>query len=373
MKCSYYEASLCRSCTELPHPYEEQLAHKQAQAQARLSAFGAERWLPPVASAPFGFRNKAKMAIGGSMELPTLGLLDQGGRGVDLMQCPLYPQPMQQALLPIREALIAARVPPYQVPLRKGEGKFVLLTEAPGTGELLLRFVLRSREAVERLGQQVPGLLTALPKLRVVSANLLPEHKAVTEGEIEIPLTDNQEITCRINDLDFKLTPRSFLQTNTEVAAALYRQAREWIDHAAPSAVWDLYCGVGGFACHAAAPGRQVTGVETTPEAIAAAKSGNAELNWICADAGDWASAQAAAPDCVIVNPPRRGIGVHLADWLDRSGAATVLYSSCNIDSLARDLGSLRHYEIDAARVFDMFPHTTHFETLVMLRRRKDA
>lgn len=368
MKCSYYEAALCRSCTELAQPYAEQLAHKQAQAQARLSMLGAEHWLQPFPSAESGFRNKAKMAIGGSMDAPTLGLLDQGGRGVDLMQCPLYPPSMQQALVPIREALIAACVPPYQLSLRKGEGKFVLLTEAPGSGELLLRFVLRSREAVERLAKQVPMLMNALPQLRVVSANLLPEHKAVTEGELEVLLTECSEIHCRINDLDFKLTPRSFLQTNTEVAAALYRQARTWIHQVSPSSVWDLYCGVGGFARHAAFAGRQVTGVETTPEAIAAAVSAAPDLNWICADATDWACAQSSAPDCVIVNPPRRGIGTRLANWIDQSAAKTVLYSSCNIDSLARDLGSLRHYEVKAAQVFDMFPHTSHFETLVMLQ-----
>jgi 23S rRNA (uracil747-C5)-methyltransferase len=369
VNCGYYEAAVCRSCTELPHPYVEQLAHKQAQAQARLSAVAVEKWLPPVASDQSGFRNKAKMAIGGSIDAPTLGLLDPGGHGVDLMRCPLYPASMQQALIPVREALIAARVPPYELAMRRGEGKYVLLTEAPGSGELLLRFVLRSREAVERLEKQVPALMAALPALRVVSVNLLPEHKAVTEGDTEILLSEQHELNCRINDLDFKLTPRSFLQTNTLVAAALYRQAREWVNRAAPTSVWDLYCGVGGFARHAMAPGREVTGVETTPEAIAAARSGAKDLNWVCADATDWACAQTKSPDCVIVNPPRRGIGARLATWLDQSGSKTVIYSSCNIDSLARDLGSLWHYQISAARVFDLFPHTTHFETLVMLER----
>jgi 23S rRNA (uracil747-C5)-methyltransferase len=373
VKCHYYSEALCRSCTELPRPYAEQLAHKQAQAQARLSAVAAESWLPPVPSAEAGFRNKAKMAIGGSVTAPTLGLLEPGGHGVDLMQCPLYPESMQRAFVPIREALIAAQVPPYELAMRRGEGKYVLLTEAPGTAELMLRFVLRSREAVARLGKQVPVLLAALPALRVVSANLLPEHKAVTEGEIEILLTDTTQVRCRINEFDFQLTPRSFLQTNTEVAAALYRQARDWIAQAAPARVWDLYCGVGGFARHAAAPSRVVTGVETTPEAIAAAEASEDQIRWICADATDWACAQSTAPDCVIVNPPRRGIGARLANWIDQSGAATVLYSSCNIDSLARDLGSLRHYRISAARVFDMFPHTTHFETLVKLERASGA
>lgn len=370
MKCAYYDDNRCRSCTELPRPYTEQLAAKQAAAEAALAPFAPSRWLPPVASAKTGFRNKAKMAIGGGVDAPTLGLIDAAGHGVDLANCPLYPASMQAAFAPIRDALAAARVPPYDLAQRRGEGKYVLLTEAPGTGELLLRFVLRSREALERLQRQLPALQAALPALRVVSINLLPEHKAVTEGDTEIVLTTDDQVRCRLNDVDFQLTPRSFLQTNSDIAAALYRQAREWIDAAAPASVWDLYCGVGGFALHAVRPGRTVVGIESTPEAIAAARAAQPEGEWIAADATTWASAQPRAADCVIVNPPRRGIGAELARWLEGSGARTLIYCSCNVASLARDLAALPGYRLDAARVYDMFPHSTHFETLVLLARR---
>ena len=372
MKCSYYDANACRSCTQLPVPYAEQLLGKQAIAEHALAAFAPASWLAPCASREQGFRNKAKMAIGGSCEAPTLGLLDPAGAGIDLMHCALYPDSMRAAFAPIRQALIAARVPPYQLDTRRGEGKYVLLTEAPGSGELLLRFVLRSREAIERIARQIPALQLALPMLRVVSVNLLPEHKAVTEGEREIVLTTIDHINCQLNDVRFRLTPRAFLQTHSAGAAALYAQAREWIELHSPARVWDLYCGVGGFAMHAAASGRKVVGVESASEAIDAARASHPAIDWVCADAVDWACAQTAVPDCVIVNPPRRGIGPRLAAWLDQSKAPLLLYSSCNIDSLARDLQALPHYRIDAARLFDLFAHTTHFETLVLLQRRSD-
>ena len=168
MKCAYYDAEQCRSCSELPLPYADQLARKQARAQDALAEFAPIEWLPPLASAEQGFRNKAKMAIGGSTDAPTLGLLAVDGSGVDLMQCALYPDSMRNAFEPIRQALVAARVPPYDLNTRRGEAKYVLLTEAPGSGELLLRFVLRSREAIERIGKQIPALQSALPMLRVV-------------------------------------------------------------------------------------------------------------------------------------------------------------------------------------------------------------
>ena len=369
MKCGYYDDARCRSCSELPQPYATQLAAKQASAEAALAPFAPHQWLPPVASAEAGFRNKAKMAIGGSVDAPTLGLIDAAGHGVDLSACPLYPPSMQAAFAPIRDALAAARVPPYDLGQRRGEGKYVLLTEAPGTGELLLRFVLRSRESLERLQRQLPALQASLSALRVVSVNLLPEHKAVTEGDTEIVLTEARQIRCRFNDVDLLLTPRSFMQTNSAIAAALYRQAREWIAAAAPSTVWDLYCGVGGFALHAAHLGRRVVGIESTPEAIDAARAASPSGEWIAADASDWARTQDRPAECVIVNPPRRGIGPDLAGWLDASGARTLVYCSCNIASLSRDLSALPSYRVGQARVYDMFPHSTHFETLVLLTR----
>ncbi|MFL6062037.1 MAG: methyltransferase domain-containing protein, partial [Marmoricola sp.] len=138
--------------------------------------------------------------------------------------------------------------------------------------------------------------------------------------------------------------------------------------------VWDLYCGVGGFALNLAAPGRSVTGVETSAEAVASARTAadrlGVEALFVAADATDWALGQRDAPDLVVVNPPRRGIGEELAGWLDGSRAEYVLYSSCNPETLARDLAAMPGFAAVGARVFDMFPHTDHVEVLTLLRRR---
>ncbi|GMU44213.1 MAG: methyltransferase domain-containing protein [Xanthomonadales bacterium] len=369
MNCAHFEAWRCRSCGELAQPYERQLAAKQARAQTLLWMIDPAAWLPSCPSPEHGFRNKAKMAIGGSTIKPTLGLLDAAGHGVDLGDCALYPPGLAAVFEAVRTALVAARVPPYELASRRGEGKYVLLTQVPGSDDLLLRFVLRSREALSRLRAQLPVLRTQLPALRVASVNLLPEHKAVTEGAIEILLTDESEVHGRWGDVAFRLTPRSFLQTNTPVATALYAQARDWIARAAPARAWDLYCGVGAFALHAAAEGIAVTGVESTPEAIAAARAAHPAGDWIVADAAAWACAQPRAAELVIVNPPRRGVGAVLAEWLQRHGGRWLLYCSCHPQSLARDLAALPAYSARRARVFDMFPHTTHFETLLWLER----
>ena len=170
------------------------------------------------------------------------------------------------------------------------------------------------------------------------------------------------------------LGPRSFFQTNTFVAEALYDQARTWAEGLDVPTAWDLYCGVGGFALHLAGPGREVLGVEVSADAIDAATATAAELgvaaSFVAGDATAYALGSDVAPDLVVVNPPRRGIGVDLAGWLERSGVRHVVYSSCNAESLARDLALMPSLRPVEARVLDMFPHTTHYEVIVLLSRR---
>src|SRR5690606_33090476 len=138
-----------------------------------------------------------------------------------------------------------------------------------------------------------------------------------------------------------------FFQTNTDIAAGLYRQARQWLDEIGPQSVWDLYCGVGGFALHVAAPGRHVHGIELSPAAIDAARRSAVEagLGNATFAVGD-ATAMAArdVPDAIIVNPPRRGLGEQLCATLEASGVPTIVYSSCNAVTLARDLAALSAY-----------------------------
>lgn len=372
MHCPHFAAARCRSCSWIKQPYAEQLAAKQARAQALIGG-PRLRWLAPAASAEAGFRNKAKMAVGGSVESPTLGLVDVQDRAVDLADCLLYPPELQRAFEPLREFICTARIAPYSLTQRRGELKYLLLTLAP-SGELLLRFVLRSREPISRIEKQLPALREALPQLGPVSVNLQPEHKAVLEGETEIALPGPQSLRVELNGIPLHLKPRSFFQTHTELAAALYAQAARWIKHARPRRLLDLYCGVGGFALNCAPHAGEVLGLEISPEAIASAELSRSELGlqhvrFEVADAA-LGGVLASEPDAVVVNPPRRGIGAELCTALSKSAAQTLIYSSCNVDTLAADLARMPDFEPIEAQVLDLFPHTAHFETLVRLQRR---
>ncbi|PFG33678.1 23S rRNA (uracil(747)-C(5))-methyltransferase RlmC [Sanguibacter antarcticus] len=388
MHCSYYVAERCRSCTLIEQPYADQLAGKQTHCEHVLGdvAVGSDDlvWSAPVASAESGFRNKAKMVVGGTVAAPTLGILDETLLGVDLRSCPLYPPSLTEILPLLADFITRAAIEPYDVARRAGELKLLLVTQSPD-GELMLRFVLRSQEAVTRIRKHLPALQAALPALAVVSVNLQPEHKAVVEGETEILLTEHETLTMRLNGIDMHLRPQSFFQTNTDVAAALYRQAQQWVDELAPATVWDLYCGVGGFALHCATDAsgatadRDVVGIEVSSEAIASAtlSAREAGLDRVAFATGDatvfardaGATSVVPAPDLVIVNPPRRGIGAELCAWLEQSNVQHVIYSSCHSGSLARDLAAMPSLRPRRARVLDMFPQTRHYEVVMLLER----
>ena len=354
-------------------PYDLQLAGKQRHVEALLRGHAGIDWLEPLASTEAGYRNKAKMVVAGSVGAPTIGILDADGYGVDLESCGICSPGLRAAFPAISAFITLAHLTPYDVPRRTGELKHLIVTESPD-GELMIRFVLRSTEPVPRIRKHLPTLMTALPQARVVTANVLPEHKAVLEGAHELVFTEAQTLPMRVNDVTLHLRPQSFFQTNTEIASALYREAREWVHEVAPASAWDLYSGVGGFALHIAGDAGEVVGIETSVEAVASAEQSRADaslprVRFAAGDATAFALAATRPPELVIVNPPRRGIGATLAAWLEASAARHVLYSSCNAASLARDLHAMPSLRPVRGRVFDMFPQTTHADVMVLLER----
>ena len=371
MQCDYYDARACRSCTLIELPYPRQVRDKEERCRELLAAHDGLHWLPSVRSPEAGYRNKAKMVVGGTVERPTFGILDAAGRGVDLSECPVCAPGILDLLPVLARFTTRAGLVPYDVPRRRGELKNVLITESP-SGELMVRFVLRSQDRLPALRRHLPQLLREAPRLAVVSVNLLPEHKAVVEGDVEIALTERTTLRMPMGGVDLDLRPQSFFQTNTVVARELYAQVARWVDEVAPASLWDLYCGVGGFALHCAAPDRRVTGIEVSAEAVESARAAAAglpDVEFAAGDATRFALEAPEAPELVVVNPPRRGIGPELSGWLERSDVAHVVYSSCNPVTLAKDLAAMPSLRPVRARVLDMFPHTQHVEVAVLLSR----
>lgn len=378
LNCGYFERGECRSCALIETPYGQQITDKESWCRETLAEAAPRIWLPTFAGGARDFRNRAKLAVGGSARHITLGILDQEFHGVDLRDCGIQ-APAIRAVIPVlADFLDGTGLEPYDVSARRGELKFVHVTAAP-SGELMIRFVVRTQHGLDVLRSRKGPLFELIPAASVVSVNLLPEHKAVLEGSRE-EMFRGESLRMNLDRVDLHLRPQSFFQTNTAVAIGLYNQVAEWVDAVEASNLWDLYCGVGGFALYCASPARRVTGVEVSEQAIESAKVSAAELGidarFLAGDATEFAEANLAAstgverPDCVIVNPPRRGIGARLSAALENSGVEHIVYSSCNPVTLAKDLARMPAYEVAQARIFDMFPHTKHLEIAVLLQRR---
>ncbi|RKQ39656.1 23S rRNA (uracil(747)-C(5))-methyltransferase RlmC [Enterobacter sp. R1(2018)] len=374
MLCALYDAGRCRSCQWIEQPVSDQLTAKMNDLHRLLGDVPVKEWRAPVGGPELAFRNKAKMVVSGSVEKPLLGMLHRDGTPEDLTDCPLYPASFQAVFAVLKPFIARAGLTPYSVARKRGELKYLLLTESRLDGGMMLRFVLRSEGKLEQLRMALPWLQQQLPQLKVISANIQPVHMAIMEGEQEIPLTEQRALEERFNGVPLYIRPQSFFQTNPVVAASLYAAARDWVRALPVKHMWDLFCGVGGFGLHCATPDMKLTGIEIAPEAIASArqsaeKLGLTDIHFQALDSTQFATDQQDIPDLVLVNPPRRGIGQALCYYLNGVAPQYIVYSSCNAQTMARDISSLSGYRVERVQLFDMFPHTAHYEVLALLIR----
>jgi 23S rRNA (uracil1939-C5)-methyltransferase len=202
-----------------------------------------------------------------------------------------------------------------------------------------------------------------------------------TIGDLDIlTFKGNDYIYEMMEDLKFKVGPKSFYQTNTEQAYHLYSVAREFAGLTGSELVYDLYTGTGTIANFVARQAKKVIGIEYVPEAIEDAKI-NSQVNNISNTlfyAGDMKDilnddfiAEHGRPDVIITDPPRAGMHQDVIQTILRAAPKRIVYVSCNPATQARDLADLDcQYRVMAVQPVDMFPHTPHVENVVLLERR---
>lgn len=384
LRCHHFDRKDCQSCQWLDKSYPAQINDKVADLKRLISPFILQKTqvFPPLVSSASAFRNKAKMVVSGSVEKPLLGILREQtdpSSAVDLTDCPLYPSEFV-ALFPVLKDFIArAGLVPYNVAKKKGELKYILLTQSQLDKAVMIRFVLRSELKLPLIEREFADFWAKLPMNSVVSVNIQPQHAAILEGEKEIFLTERRVLAENFNGIPLFIRPQGFFQTNPMVASELYRTAQNWVAQLPIQRLWDLFCGVGGFGLHCAASLQQknpevaLTGIEISASAIASATQSAEQLGlknvqFASLDSANFAlNKQGEHPDLIIVNPPRRGIGKSLADYMNQLAAPYLIYSSCNAQTMAKDFASLTNYQLEKVQLFDMFPHTSHYEVLTFL------
>lgn len=376
-------AAKCGGC-QLQHlSYEGQLAFKTKKVKDHLERIGGFSGISvgyaKGMEEPWRYRNKAQFPVGGKTVEPEIGFYaKRSHRIIDTPVCMLQNEVNDRIVKIIRAFLAEYEIPLYDETIHRGLVRHILTRMGRRTGEIMVCLVVNGRKLphcdvlVERL-REIEGMTSIVLNVNTDQTNV------ILGTEVHV-LWGKETIRDYIGDVQFEISPLSFYQVNPLQTQVLYQTALDFAELEGNETVLDLYCGIGTISLFFAQKAKHVFGVEIVPEAIADAKR-NTALNGM--DNADFAvgAAEDVIPrlyeekgitaDVVVVDPPRKGCDSVLLDTIAAIAPKKVVYVSCDSATLARDLAYLcpKGYTIEKVKVVDMFPHTVHVETVVLLSK----
>ena len=355
---------LCGGC-QLQHlSYTEQLKVKQLRVKEALRRIGhlevnVEECRP--SPSPFHYRNKIQLPLVWEQEGLKIGLYRRDSHEII---------PIQACLIQSHEG---EKILHKLKPLLQEEKtlRTLLIRTAKFTGEALVVLVTSGGKDLKTLAYKI---MEQLPEVKGVIENINTSENNVVLGSKWNTLAGAPYLEEKLLGKRFKISAGAFFQVNSEQAEALFSEAMKLACLKKSDTVWDAYCGVGTLALFAAEHVKHVFGTEAFDTAIEDAKK-NARLNGVANATFQTARAEDALsklpqPDVIFLNPPRKGCAEKLMKQIIEKRVERVIYISCDPATLARDLKTLVSggYEICSIQPFDMFPQTTHVETLVSLK-----
>ena len=398
----------CGGCKWQNLPYEEQLRFKQQQVYDQLHRIGKvelPEFRPILGSVKtqeyrnkldFGCANKRYLTKeeieslpptpsqgGGAKDIPAIGFHITGAfdKILPIEKCWLMDDLHNQIRNEIRDYALEHQLSFFDLRQQVGLLRDVIIrNSANGQWMVIIQFHYDETGGEPEALALMQHLADRFPQ--ITSLMYLDNQKCNdTIGDQDILVFKGQDhIFEQMEDLKFKVGPKSFYQTNTEQAYHLYSVARELANLTGHELVYDLYTGTGTIANFVARQARQVIGIEYVPEAIDDAKI-NSQLNGIDNTlffAGDMKDILTDAfieeygrPDVIITDPPRAGMHPDVVKTILRAAPRRIVYVSCNPATQARDLHDLdQDYRVACVQPVDMFPHTPHVENVVLLERR---
>lgn len=393
--CEHY--TVCGGCKWQPLPYDLQLKYKQQQVEDQLKRIG-KLVLPPIEpilgsektveyrnKLEFTFSNKRWILSGGDAE----GLSDVEKLGLgfhisgffdkvlDIKKCHLQASPSNEIRLWIKQYAIDNGLSFFDLREQTGLLRNLVIRTA-STGEVMVIVVFACES--EHITELMEELKNAFPQINSLYYIVNTKRNDSISDQTPILFSGSDAIYEQMEDLKFKIGPKSFYQTNSLQAYRLYSVVREFADLKGNEIVYDLYTGTGTIGLFLSNNAAKVVGIEYVPEAIEDAKvnasnNGRANAFFFAGDMKDMLTGdfinENGKPDVVILDPPRAGIHPSVAEVLLQAQAPRMVYVSCNPATQARDLALLQEkYEITRVRPVDMFPHTHHVENVVALKLR---
>lgn len=377
--CPVYEE--CGGCSLQHMDYQAQLASKRELVIESLRKY-ARLENPPVAETigmenPWGYRNKAQFQVGRQNGRLVAGLYQTGShRLVDLESCRVQHEATNEIVRTARQVMEELGIPAYDERKRTGVIRTIVARAAFATGETQLTLVTATEE-IPRVKELILELRTRLPGLVSIVQNVNRKKTSLVFGDTTRQLWGRPSIAEQLGELSFDLSARAFFQLNPEQTRKLYEEVKKAAGLTGSELVLDLYCGTGTIALWLAPYAREVRGIELIPEAVEdarrnAEKNGAANATFHVGRAEvlmpKWAK-QGVKPDVVVVDPPRTGLDDALIRSLLEVQPQRIVYVSCNPSTLGKDVAKLlARYELVSAQPVDMFPHTSHVESVALLK-----
>ena len=380
--CSIFPA--CGGCMYQTMSYEEQMKMKGDQVKEILDAAILEDYeFEGVKASPkeFAYRNKMEFSFGDEYKDGPLSLgLHKKGSTYDVLtaaDCKLVHEDMTKILLCVLEYFKEKNVAYYKKMQHVGYLRHLLLRRGDQTGEILVNLVTTTQEEHD-LSLLVDALLALQLEGKIVGIlHILNDSLSDVVQSDETRILYGQDFFYeKLLDMDFKITPFSFFQPNTKGAEILYKTVRDYIGDIHNMTVFDLFSGTGTIAQVLSPVAKQVIGVEIVEEAVEAAKE-NAEHNglsncrFIAGDVFKVLDEIEEKPDVIVLDPPRDGIHPKALPKILDYGVDKIVYISCKVTSLARDLEMIqaRGYRVEKCTAVDQFCQTVHVETVALLSK----
>lgn len=395
----------CGGCTFQHYRYEKQLEAKSAQVSETLQHLGGLSNSPilPILPTPnlFFYRNKMEYTFGVQRWIPkaeansgveiadkdfALGLHVRGRyeKILSIDECHLQSEKSNAIRNFVSAWARKSRLLPYTTRDHSGFWRFLVIREGKNTDQIMVNIVTNEggKAGIKAVDQLAAELLKRFPEVTTIVHSINRKKAQVASGQEARVLHGDGMIFENIGDLQFRISPESFFQTNTHGTELLYAKVAEFAELRGDEVLFDFYCGAGTIGIYLSQSVQKVVGIEVIPDAIRDAEQ-NCELNgidnchFICGDLKEQLESTESklaghgTPDVIVFDPPRAGLHPAVIERSLAFGAEKIVYVSCNPGTFARDAKMLCEggYSLRRVQPVDMFPHTPHIELVSVFHK----
>lgn len=384
-RCEYF--GRCGGCKWQYLDYQDQLKFKQQLIAETLERIGKLQNIPVNdiigMESPWYYRNKMEFSFGWKQDEGLILGQHVAGRWdelIDLQTCYLQSEASVEIFSLCREFARKYNLTAFSTITGEGLLRHIVVREGKHTEDILVNMVTSS-EYFPQMDRFVRYLLAGYPLITGIVQTINRRKGQSSQGQEEHLIFGESMITETMNGCSFKISAKSFFQTNTSQAELLYRTVQRMANGNQQGIAVDLYCGTGAIAFHLASYFKMVYGIELVEDAVFNAEQ-NAERNAIsnvsfhCGEVQKvFSDLLQTSPDLIVVDPPRAGLSKKVVRDILHASPRQIIYVSCNPATLARDVAMFtdKGFDIVEVQPIDMFPHTYHIETVVNLKVKRET